>query len=123
VGNGVLGPVSVCPNNKGIIYTLDKKLWKSTYSWTVTGASNSKLISDTMFSVDWGGLGNGTVQVVVTDRFGCRDTARLSVKKNHALAGQAPQGPSNLCELSMGVGYKINGVKGETYGWSVSGEH
>lgn len=121
VGNGVLGPVSVCPNNKGIIYTLDKKLWKSTYVWTATGATNSKLIADTMFSVDWGGLGTGTVQVVVTDRFGCRDTARLSVKKNHALAGQAPQGPNNLCELSMGVGYKVNGVKGETYGWSVSG--
>ncbi len=121
VGSGVLGPVSVCPNNKGIIYTLDKKLWKSTYSWTASGATSSKVIADTMFSVDWGGLGNGTVQVVVTDRFGCRDTAKLQVKKNHALAGQAPQGPNNLCELVMGVGYKINAVKGETYAWSVSG--
>ena len=121
VGSGVIGPVSVCPNNKGIIYTLDKKLWKSTYVWSASGATNSKVITDTMFSVDWGGLGNGTVQVVVTDRFGCRDTASLTVKKNHALAGQAPQGPNNLCELSMGVGYKVNGVKGETYAWSVAG--
>ena len=121
VGSGVLGPVSVCPNNKGIIYTLDKKLWKSTYTWTASGATNSKVIADTMFSVDWGGLGTGAVQVVVTDRFGCRDTARLSVKKNHALAGQAPQGPVSLCELAMGVGYKVSGVRGETYAWSAAG--
>lgn len=121
VGSGVLGPVSVCPNNKGIVYTLDKKLWKSTYAWSAVGATNSKVIADTMFSVDWGGLGTGTVQVVVTDRFGCRDTATLTVKKNHALAGQAPQGPNNLCELSMGVGYKVNGVRGETYAWSAMG--
>lgn len=121
VGSGVLGPVSVCPNNRGILYTLDKKLWKSTYTWSAIGATNSKVIADTMFSVDWGGLGSGTVQVIVTDRFGCRDTSRLTVKKNHALAGQAPQGPNNLCELSLGVGYKVNGVRGETYAWSVSG--
>ena len=121
VGSGVIGPVSVCPNNKGILYTLDKKRWKSTYAWTAVGSTASKVITDTLFSVDWGGLGNGTVQVVVTDRFGCRDTAKLLVKKNHALAGQAPQGPNNLCELTMGVGYKVNAVRGETYAWSVAG--
>ncbi|MEY4709444.1 MAG: hypothetical protein RIS28_576 [Bacteroidota bacterium] len=121
VGSGVLGPTSVCPNNRGIIYTLDKKLWKSTYVWSASGSNASKVIADTMFSVDWGGLGTGIVQVVVTDRFGCRDTSTLSVKKNHALTGQAPQGPSNLCELSLGVGYKVNPVKGETYAWSVNG--
>lgn len=121
VGSGVLGPVSVCPNNKGIVYTLDKKLWKSSYAWSVSGATSSKLIADTMFSVDWGGLGTGSVQVVVTDRFGCRDTAQLSVKKNHALAGQFPQGPVSLCELSQGIGYAVKPVKGEAYAWSASG--
>jgi hypothetical protein len=100
---------------------LDKKYYKATYSWTATGATASKNISDTLFSVDWGGLGTGTLRVIVTDRFGCVDTANLSVKKNHALTGQSPMGPGNLCELSSGIAYTVNPVKGESYAWSVSG--
>ena len=120
-GSGIIGPVSVCPNNKGILYSLDKKYYKATYSWKATGATASKNISDTLFSVDWGGLGTGTLQVIVTDRFGCIDTANLSVKKNHALAGQSPTGPGNLCELSSDIAYVVKPVKGESYAWSVSG--
>jgi hypothetical protein len=120
-GSGIIGPVSVCPNNKGILYSLDKKYYKASYSWTATGATASRNISDTLFSVDWGGLGTGTLRVIVTDRFGCVDTANLTVKKNHSLAGQAPTGPGNLCELATGIPYNVKPVKGESYAWTVSG--
>lgn len=121
VGSGIVGPVSVCPNNKGILYNLSKKVYKATYAWSSNGATGSKVISDTAYSVDWSGLGMGEVQVIAIDRFGCRDTAKLLVKKNHALTGQIPQGPANLCELTLGVGYKVNPVKGEVYDWLAVG--
>ncbi len=120
-GSGIIGPISVCPNNRGILYSLDKKYWKAKYSWSVIGANNARNINDTLFSVDWGFMGVGTIQVIVKDRFGCTDTAKLTVKKNHALAGQLPKGPNNLCELSKGILYKVNPVKGETYLWNVLG--
>ncbi|MFN5890522.1 MAG: gliding motility-associated C-terminal domain-containing protein, partial [Bacteroidota bacterium] len=76
---------------------------------------------DTQFVVDWGGVGTGTIKVVVTDRFGCRDSSFISVIKNHSLAKPKVFGDTNLCALTTNEPYWVKGVQKENYTWQVVG--
>ncbi len=117
----ISGPTSVCPNNKNIDYSLSPKSWKGSYTWAVSGATGSQVRGDTLLRVDWGGVGNAWVKVWVLDRFGCLDSAKLDVVKNHALKGQVPTGDSSLCAGAINIQHSIKAVSGESYAWTISG--
>ncbi len=121
VSSGVLGPQSVCPNNKGLIYNLDKKYPGAKYFWSATGQTANKVVNDTQFVVDWGGVGTGSIKVVVIDRFGCKDSSSISVVKNHSLAKPKIFGDTNLCALTNNEPYWVKGVQKENYTWQVVG--
>ena len=121
VSSGVLGPQSVCPNNKGLIYNLDKKYPGAKYLWSATGQTGSRVVNDTQFVVDWGGVGTGSIKVVVTDRYGCKDSSQIAVIKNHALAKPKINGDTNLCALTVNEPYWVKGVQKESYTWQVVG--
>lgn len=115
------GPISICPNNKDIEYLVLNPEWKTIYTWSGTGTRDVTSPSNGLGLVDWGALGLGSVIVTATNRFGCIDTAVLTVRKNHALRGQWPTGDTSLCEFTSNVPYNIKNVNGETYDWSISG--
>ncbi len=115
------GPISVCPNNKNIEYTVSNLGWKAKYSWNIFGGSKIVVKNDSQALADWGALGNGAVQVTMTDRFGCIDTTFLQIRKTHALIGQKPIGDSSLCELTNNVKYRVKKVSGEDYTWTIFG--
>ena len=121
VSSGVIGPQSVCPNNKGLIYNLDQKFAGAKYIWSSTGSTNGKVVNDTQYIIDWGGVGTGSVKVVVVDRFGCKDSSQISVLKNHALKAPKVYGDSILCALTLNVPYWVKGVQKENYNWQVTG--
>ena len=115
------GPISVCPNNKNIEYTVTNIGWKAKYTWKIFGGSRIVAKNDSQALADWGALGNGAVHVTMTDRFGCIDTSILQIRKTHALIGQKPTGDSNVCELETNVPYKVKPVSGEDYTWTING--
>lgn len=115
------GPVSVCPNNKNILYTISNLGWKSKYTWSIVGGTNIKVKNDSQALADWGGLGSGGIWVNAVDRFGCPDTTFLAVRKTHNLTGQQPIGDSIVCELDNNVQFRIKQVSGEKYQWTILG--
>ncbi len=115
------GPISVCPNNKNILYTISNLGWKATYSWKIFGGTNIRAKNDSQALADWGGLGSGGVLVNSIDRFGCPDTTFLAVRKTHNLVGQQPIGDSIVCELDNNIQFRIKQVSGEKYQWSIFG--
>ena len=115
------GPISVCPNNRNIEYTISKLDWKAKYTWLIAGGTKIVAKNDSQALADWGALGNGFVQVTMTDRFGCIDTTRLAIRKTHALVGQPPIGDTSLCEFTSNVPYRVKKVSGEDYTWTING--
>ncbi len=115
------GPISVCPNNKNIEYTISNLGWKAKYTWNIWGGSKIQAKNDSQALADWGALGNGAVQVTMTDRFGCIDTTWLRIRKTHALIGQKPLGDSSVCELQTNVPFRVKPVSGEDYTWTIFG--
>jgi gliding motility-associated-like protein len=117
----IIGPTSVCPNNDNIIYEIENREWKATYTWSAAGARMETSNVNGIVSIDWGSLGLGKVIVQSTSRYGCTDTSELLVVKSHNLIGQPPIGDSILCELTTGVPYNVRPVSGETYAWTIAG--
>lgn len=118
----ITGPISVCPNNRNIEYHIENPTRGSVYRWVINGGIQSSGGMSDRILVNWGGLGTGFVKVVEVNKFGCvGDTVSLPVSKNHALAGQLPQGDTSLCEFTSGRAYSIRPVNGETYNWIVTG--
>lgn len=116
------GPLSVCPNNKNIAYEVTPPTKGSVYQWNISGGMQSSGGMSPKILVNWGGMGIGFVAVQEVNKFGCvGDTVKLRVVKNHALAGQLPQGDTSLCAFTAGKTYRISPVNGETYVWIVTG--
>ena len=99
----ITGPISVCPNNDNIIYEIENLEWKGNYNWSADGARMENNLGNGKVSIDWGSLGLGKVIVKLTTRFGCSDTAQLTVVKSHNLIGQPPIGDTIMCELTQAV--------------------
>jgi gliding motility-associated-like protein len=117
----IIGPEFVCPNNNGFEYGVSPTTG-STYSWRITGGTQSGGGNSANILVDWGNTGVGRVQVVETDQYGCQgDTVRLDVSKTHSLTGQTPVGPVSVCEFDQMVPYSVLPKPNTTFNWTVGG--
>ncbi|MCB9251127.1 MAG: gliding motility-associated C-terminal domain-containing protein [Flavobacteriales bacterium] len=117
----ILGPLSVCPNSKGIEYLTNPKNG-SVYSWSVLGGLISGSNKGQSVKINWGNQGNGIVSVTETDKYGClSDPKDLTVKKTYTLDAVAPFGKTSVCEFDKDVLYFVYNANGTTYQWSVTG--
>ena len=117
----ITGPLSVCPNNKGFIYSVPATSG-SVYQWFITGGVQRSGGNTAQITVDWGNPGTGIVKVLETDANGCvGDTIRLQVQKTYALQGQTPLGPVQVCEFDSLVPYAVLPKPNTTFNWDISG--
>ena len=115
----LLGPNSVCPHRMGILYFVDNPAAGSSFSWSVSGGTIASGGSSDQITVDWGGVGIGTVTVVETDQYGCASfPVSLNVAKEHNLKGQKPIGDTSVCENDI-VEYHVYESAGSVYAWTV----
>lgn len=118
---GIVGPKSVCPNSKDIVYRA-LGLKGSTYQWTVTGGIKTGGGSSDRITVDWGNAGPGTVEVVETDKFKCvSNVVKIAINKTYVLDGVDPSGDTSVCEFDANVPYTVVEANGSIYRWSVVG--
>ncbi len=117
----ISGPTTVCPNNDNIIYSIANPDPQTKYLFSAVGNTGIKSVGSISTSINWGEMGTGKVVVIATNKFGCEDTAELSVDITYNLFGQPPVGDTSLCELTTGVKYSVSPVNGETYDWQISG--
>lgn len=117
----ITGPLSVCPNNNGFIYSLSPTP-RSSYRWFVEGGTQSGGGQTSRITVAWGNPGTGRVLALETDSNGCvGDTVALRVNKSHSLEGQTPVGPVNVCEFDSLVAYTVLPKPNTTFRWAVDG--
>lgn len=117
----ITGPLSVCPNNKGFIYSVVATSG-SLYRWFITGGVQRSGGNSSEITVDWGNAGTGYVKVLETDLNGCvGDTVTLTVQKTYFLTGQTPTGTVQVCEYDSLVPYAVLPKPNTTFKWNTSG--
>jgi gliding motility-associated-like protein len=115
------GTYSVCPNIQGITY---RSLgdWGSTYQWNILGGTQATGGNSNAITINWGSQGTGRIEVVETDRFGCKsDLVFTLVQKDYVLQGVTPVGKTAVCEFDKGVDYLVKLSEKSSYHWSIIG--
>jgi len=117
----ITGPLSVCPNRTGIEYEIDDYQAGSSFAWTISGGTKSSGGNGPIITVDWGGIGAGSVSVIETNSYGCKSFISIvNVLIDHNLKGQQPIGESSVCEDET-KNYFVYKSKGSVYSWTVTG--
>ena len=115
------GPQSVCPASPGIPYSvnalgLDNIVWEVDGGQIVSGENTADIL------VDWGESNeNAGIRVYGWSTTGCfSDTLNLPVRVNDRLEPALPQGPEELCALSLNnITYTVPQGIGSQYEWEV----
>ncbi len=115
------GTQSVCPNVPGVEYEIPQTPG-STYYWKIIGGKQSSGGNSNKITVDWGNVGQGYVEVLEINKYGCiGDTLIHPVAKEYTLKGQPPIGDSIVCAYTAGVVYQINYTNRSHYAWQING--
>lgn len=115
------GTYSVCPNIQGITYNTVSD-WGSTFQWNIIGGTQASGGNSNTIKVNWGAQGTGRIEVIETDRFGCKsDLVFTLVQKDYVLQGAMPSGKVSVCEFDKNVPYNVKPVEKSVYYWSISG--
>ncbi|MBO6517271.1 MAG: gliding motility-associated C-terminal domain-containing protein [Bacteroidia bacterium] len=118
---GLYGAVSLCPNAQGIAYTATGHPY-STYNWTVNGGVQAGGGNSSNITVNWGNEGLGSIEIVETDKWGCRsDVVTIPIEKTYNLKGAQPGIDTSVCEFDTRVPYFVVNSNGSVYRWSVTG--
>lgn len=116
----ILGPTSICPHRSGIAYEVLDPAAGSSYQWSVIGGTQASGGNSAKITVNWGGVGVGTVSVVETDQYGCQSFPTIiNIDKSHNLKGQQPIGDNSVCEGDLEE-YFVYESKGSVYAWDVT---
>ncbi len=117
----IKGPRSVCPNITFVDYETNY-IPGATYQWFVTGGYQSSGSNFNKITINWGGVGTGTIKVVATSKEGCvSDTVYASVIINHTIQGFTPIGDSVVCEFEQNKTYEVVYTRRSIYTWFVTG--
>ncbi len=117
--NSINGRQSVCPNSENIQYWVDS-LGNDLFQWSVQGGAIADGANSNNIKVNWGGPGNGYLQVYKLNRFGCLgDTAKMNVDIGYELNTPPIEGDTAVCEFSKGVPYEVMDANGSEFHWKL----
>ncbi|MDZ4758986.1 MAG: gliding motility-associated C-terminal domain-containing protein [Bacteroidota bacterium] len=115
------GTQSVCPNVPGVEYEIPQTSG-STYYWKIIGGTQSSGGNTNKITVDWGNVGQGFVEVLEINKYGCvGDTLMHPVSKEYTLKGQTPTGDTIVCAFTTKVVYQVNYTNRSHYAWQING--
>lgn len=117
----ILGPITVCANSTNQTYSVTNT-FGSSYSWTITGGTQSSGGTSPSIAVNWGSGTTGSVQVVETDINGCVGApVTIQVTLSAPPNTSAITGANSVCAFDLASGYSVVNTPGATYTWTVSG--
>ena len=118
----IIGKQSICPNAKGLVYTVTTASIGSSFNWFVSGGSIVGSTSSKSITINWGNPGVGFVKVIETNRFGCSsDTGYYPVDKSYNLNAEFIQGDTDVCEFTKAQLFTVIFAPNTTYNWTVTG--
>ena len=118
----VVGPISICPNLMGVVYTT-QALEGYTYEWTVDGGVLVAGQGSNEIVVNWGATNaNAKVSVRAISNLACVTEADLPVVINVQLEPPLPTGPEAVCFTDLGTEqvYNTPSTPGSDYTWQVT---
>lgn len=121
--DGIVGPVSVCPDVFGVEYSIEGPA-ENTYEWEVFGGSIVGSNTGEIISVDWGASRDDAfVRLVPFNYLGCPgDTLTLPVLINKELDPLTPRGDAEVCYIDRSsVTYSTPFTNGSKYFWEIEG--
>ena len=115
------GPLQVCQNAKGVLYTATPITTGNSYLWRVIGGSIQGDSTKNNVLIDWGSGTAGKLELFIISRNGCRVGPRSI---NIALKTAPPRpditGNDTVC-LNSTAAFNAASVAGQTYQWTVAG--
>ena len=118
----IIGKKSICPNAKGLIYSVSTASIGSTFKWFVAGGAIAGASNGQSVIINWGNPGLGFVKVIETNRFSCSsDTGFFPVSKTYNLISNQIQGDTDVCEFTKAQVFSVLNTPGTTYNWTVNG--
>lgn len=115
------GPVNVCQNSMGVVYTINNKGTTNTYKWRVIGGVIDGDSTQNTLAVNWGNGSTGEVWLWITSKFGCTvGPVKLAVNLIPAPSKPSIGGTDTTC-LNTTVTYTSTADAGVTYKWKVNG--
>ncbi len=119
---GIIGKQSICPNAKGLIYTVATASNGSSFKWFVAGGAIYGSSNSNSITINWGNPGLGYVKVIETNRFGCpSDTGYYPVSKSYNLNAEFIEGDTDVCEYTKAQIFTVIYAPNTTYNWTVTG--
>ena len=118
----VEGSVSVCPNIRGVEYSVEDAANHS-YIWTVSGGNIVSGQGTSSIIVDWSDTNpSASVSLNISSNLVCEYNLNLGVKVNEQLEPPLPDGPSEVCyqNLSEPQVYSTPLTNGSNYLWFVT---
>jgi hypothetical protein len=114
----ITGPVHVCNNSTGNIYSTQWGM--SNYTWGITGGTITNGSGTSAITVTWNTPGMQTIIVMYTNSYGC-SSASSPGSINVDVTDPTPtiSGPASACLNSIGNVYNTEGGN-SNYIWSVS---
>ena len=119
--SAISGLNSVCATSIGVGYNVTNTVGSS-YTWTITGGTQTSGGTTNSITVDWGAAGAGNVSVMETNAAGCVGSAvNHPVTINALPTTSAISGLNSVCATSTGVAYNVTNTAGSSYAWTITG--
>jgi len=118
----VTGPISICPNLRGVPYTAED-LPGYSYVWTIDGGIIASGQGNHEITVDWGTTNaNARVAVRAVSDIACEIEAELPVIVNVQLEPPLPSGPNVVCFVDLPTNqiYSTPVTPGSDYDWKIT---
>ena len=115
----ITGISPVCEFTGGHVYSIPSVGGES-YAWSVTGGTIESGAGTNSIAVYWGNAGAGTVDLIVSNTFGC-DTAVSFPVTIDAKPDPIITGAGAVCAFTLGEVYSTPNIPGNTYTWTISG--
>lgn len=116
----IIGQDTVCEFTDNYLYQVNN-ITGSSFQWLITGGTIVSQPSPNQVRVNWGAIGDGSINVIETNSAGCPgDTNKFPVHITRPLLDTLFGSPS-VCPNITGVEYYVNPAAGATYEWFVEG--
>ena len=115
------GPLQVCQNAKGVLYSATPITTGNSYVWRVIGGTIQGDSTKNTVLIDWGAGTAGKLELFIISRNGCRVGPRgINIELKAAPSRPDITGNDTVC-LNSTSAYNAASVAGQTYQWTVVG--
>nr|MDQ3396111.1 gliding motility-associated C-terminal domain-containing protein [Bacteroidota bacterium] len=116
----IIGSKSVCPGITEVAYSVENAIEGISFDWSITGGEIVDGQGTEKILVNWGGPNlSAIVNIITTNKNGCKNTSNFPVKVFKELDTEKPKGVDTLsCDIYT-YDYSTFATNGSHYNWHI----